>query len=101
MNCVEAKPIEVILLQPIQRIVNIKIAHRAAVRTIKIDRLSPWSTVSLRKKVWCIQAQVIAFRPEVVINHIEKYHQTFPMCRINQALQVFRLSIASSRRKGQ
>src|SRR5579872_73403 len=76
-NCVygiESQPVEVILLQPIQRIVNVEIAYRTAVRTIEVDRLSPWSFVPLGKELRRIQPKVIALRTEMVIDHIQKHH---------------------------
>src|SRR5256885_2891256 len=95
MNRVQTQSVEVILLQPVQRIVNEKIAYGPAARAVKIDRLSPRGAMTIGEELRRVKSQIIAFRPKVVVNHVQKHHQIFGMRRINQALQVFRTSITS------
>src|SRR3954469_14886116 len=93
MYRIKAQPIEVIFLQPIKCIVNVKLTNWTAIWTIEVDRLSPRCFVSLRKKIRRIQPKVIAFGPEVVVDHVQKHHHVFRVRRINEPLQIVGTSI--------
>src|SRR2546423_2248851 len=97
MTRVQPQSVKVILPQPVQRVVNEKTAYGPAARAVKIDRLSPRGAMTIGEELRRVNSQIIALRPKVVVNHVQKHHQIFGMRRINQTLQVFRSSITSRR----
>ena len=71
MYCVEPQTIEVVFLQPIERIMNEVITNGATIQAVKVDGLSPRSVVAIGKELWCIEREVVSFRPKVVVHNIE------------------------------
>src|ERR1700736_1776013 len=72
---IEAQPVEVIFVQPVQRIVDGIVANRAAFRTVKVNSVSPRSLVAIGKELGGVGPKVIPFRAEVVINDIQQNHE--------------------------
>src|SRR2546426_2264801 len=71
---VKTQAIEVILFQPVKRIVNEEIADGATTGTVEIDSIAPRRAMASGKKLGSVGAQVIPFGPEVVVHHIQKQH---------------------------
>src|SRR6266480_2657245 len=71
---VKTQAIEVILLEPVKRIVNKEIADNPASRTIKVDGIAPGGAMATSEKLWSVSAKVIPFRTKVVVDHIQKDH---------------------------
>src|ERR1700719_2017555 len=94
---VETQSIEVVLLEPVQRVVNEEIAHCPGARTVKVDRLSPRSAVTVGEELRCVETERVAFRAEVVIDNVKKNHQILRMGRIHKMLQLFRCSVTACR----
>src|SRR5581483_9638683 len=94
---IEAESVEVIFLQPVQRVVNEEIAHRPAAWAVEVDRFSPGRAMAIREKFRRIGTQIISFRPEVVIDHVQKDHKVLRMRSIYQMLQFFWPSVATCR----
>src|ERR1043166_10243340 len=93
MDCIEAEPIEMKFLEPIKRIVNKKVPDNSAVLAVKINSIAPRCAMPMSKKLWSIRVEIIPFRAEVVVDHIEQHHQTFTMSRLDQAFQIFRAAV--------
>ncbi len=84
MHRVEPQPVETIFAQPIQRIFDGEGAH---LRHPVIDRAAPGG-LRLREKARRISAEIISFGAEVVIDHVEKYHQPAQMCFVDQGFEI-------------
>src|SRR5258706_8825742 len=72
---VEPKPVETEFAQPIQRVLD---GESAYLPYPIIDRTAPGG-LRVRKEGGRIAAEIIAFRPEVIVDHVEKHHQPAQM----------------------
>src|SRR3981189_1109524 len=70
MNSVQSKSVDVKLLKPVQRILDEEVADFITVGAIKVQRRSPGRAITVRK-IGAVLAKAIAFRPEVVVNHVQ------------------------------
>src|ERR1700738_2713985 len=70
MNRVQPQRVEMKCLQPVERVLNKKSAHFVAARFVKIDGLSPGSSIPVGE-IRGVRTQVVAFRPEMVVDHVE------------------------------
>ena len=77
MHRIESQSIDMILFKPIERIFNKKVTHNIAANVIVIDCCTPGSVVFFGEKLLGIGVQIVAFWSEVVVNHIQKHHQSF------------------------
>src|SRR5688572_22409437 len=84
MDRVEPKSIKLKLLQPIQRVMDVKVPYRTTVGTIKIDRRAPRGCVSLRKEAPGVGPQIVAIRAKVVVDNIEEDAQISCMTGFNE-----------------
>src|ERR1700690_2737194 len=84
-----------VFAQPIERVVDEKIPHRTAFRAIEIDSIPPRSVVAIGKELRRIRIQVIALRPEVVVDNIEQDHDPAAMSILNEVLEIFRPAVAA------
>lgn len=97
MHGVEAQPVEAVVQQPHQGVVDEEVAHFAAA---EIDAVAPGRLLVVAEEVLGIAAQVVAVRPEVVVDHVEKDHQAQPVGGVDQVLEFFRASVGGFRRIG-
>ena len=81
MHRVETQPVEAVLHQPVEHIVGEEAAHLGSA---EIDRRSPRCVAILAKELRRVERQVIPVRPEVVVHHVEKDHQTVVVRSIDQ-----------------
>src|ERR1039457_6788348 len=95
VNRVQAKTVEMIFLQPVQRIMNKVITNRPAVRAIEIDRWPPRSRVAIGEKLRYIEPEIISFWPKVVVNHIKEHHQIFGVRPLDETFQIFGTAITA------
>src|ERR1700677_4355520 len=93
MNCIQAQSVEVILGQPIKRVLNKEIAHDATGRTIEIDPVSTRRAVPVGEELWRVGPQIISFRAKMVIDNIEQNHDAALMRTLNQLFQILRSSV--------
>src|ERR1700683_81673 len=75
MNRVQSDSVEMIFGQPMHRVMNEEVADSAALGSIEIDCVAPWSLVPAGKKLRRIRVQIISFRAEVVVDNIQQDHQ--------------------------
>src|SRR5579871_1830264 len=95
---IEAQGVDVIFLEPIHGVLAKKSSHFVAALTIEIDRLTPRSSVTIRKvRTVCIK--VVALRTEMVVDHIERYSEALSMRGIDETLQRCRPTVAALRRE--
>ena len=86
VHSVESKRVEVILLQPVERVLNKEPSYVVAVLSVVIDRVAPGSSVTICE-VRSVCAKVIALRTEMVVNDIERDRQTVNVGSIDETLQ--------------
>src|SRR6267143_6860749 len=71
MNSVQSKSVDVKLLKPVQRILDKEVADFITVGAIEVQSRSPRRAITVRKR-GAVLAEVIALRPEVVVNHVQR-----------------------------
>ena len=71
MNSVQSKSVDVKLLNPVQRILDEEVADFITVGAIEVQSRSPGRAITVRK-IWAVLGKVIALRPEVVVNHVQR-----------------------------
>src|SRR3954452_14793940 len=79
---IEAKPVEVELVEPIESIVYEKITHRPAAGSTKIDRRAPWRLMSVGEEIRRDRRQIIPLGAEVVVDDVEKHSEPARMARL-------------------
>ena len=85
---VEAQPVEMKFLEPVERVVDEEIAHRTRVWTVEIDRGAPVGMMPLGEERAGISVEVVAFRAEVVVNDVEQNHEPALMGGCDETFQV-------------
>src|SRR5215469_5528353 len=98
MSSIETQPVEMKLLEPIERVLNKKVAYFAALRSVEIDCSAPWRLVALAEEIRSDRRQIIALGAKMIIDDIEKYRQTPRVARLDKSLQRVRQTIL--RRRG-
>jgi len=71
MNSVQSKSVDVKLLKPVQRILDEEVADFITVGAIEVQSRSPGRAITVCK-IGAVLAKVIALRPEVVLNHVQR-----------------------------
>ena len=97
MDRVEPKTIEMIFLEPVERIVYEVITDRATFGAIEIDRLPPGSMVTISEELGRVKPKVISFGPEVVVYDVEKNHQVLRVGSVNEVLQFVGATVVGGR----
>src|SRR5579875_2011642 len=100
MYGIQAQRVDVKFRQPIERVLDKEAADFIALRSIKIDRRSPGSAVTIRK-IRAVFAQVVSFRAEVVINHVQRHRKFALMAGVDEPLQPRRPAITLLNGKGE
>src|SRR5712671_5898987 len=94
---IEAQPVEMELLQPIERIAYEEIAHWPVMRPGKIDRGAPWRLVAADKEIWSDCRQIITLGTEVVVDDVQKDCEAACVTRLDEALQLVRPTVCRRR----
>src|SRR4051794_5518260 len=92
MHCVQAQCIDVKLDLPVEGILDKKSANLVAVLSVKVESLSPRGFIGIRE-VRAELRQIISFRTEMVIDHVEDYSQTVQMAGVYQAFKPHRPTV--------
>src|SRR5579862_2133716 len=98
VNRIEPQDIDVELLEPGKRVLDKKVADRAAVGAVKVDGFTPRRAVTIAE-VGPELPEVISFRSEVVVDDIERDREPVRVRRIHKLLQCPRTSITILHRK--
>ena len=93
LHRIQPQAVEVILPNPVQRVLHYVAAHMFAARGVVVHRLSPRRFV-VRREVRTEVAQVIAFRAEMVVNHIENHRQPAAMRGIDESFECLGATVA-------
>jgi hypothetical protein len=94
---VEPQPVEVVFLQPIERIVEEEVAHHAAAFTIHIDPGAPWCRVAIGKEALGVGVKIVSGWAEVIVDHIEEHHEAQLVRPLDETLEILRAAIGCVR----
>ncbi len=97
VDSIEAQTVQVIVFEPVKRVGDKEIANRPAVPPVEIQRLAPRRGIALGKIAPKL-AEIIAFRAEMVVDHVQDNGQSAAMCGIDQTLQTGRPAVGILRR---
>ena len=95
---VEAEPVHVEFVDPVERVVDEEFAHRGDQR---VDGLAPGRMVPVGEGLRRNDVDVGAFRAEVIIDDVEQHHDAGGVGRVDQRLEVVRAAIGVGGRVGQ
>ncbi len=98
VNGIQTKPVEVKFFQPIQGIVNEKVAHRPTMRAREIEGRAPWRVMAPGEELGRDRVQIVTLRAEMIVDDVEKYREAAHVAGFDQPFQRFRTAIAGSRR---
>src|SRR6185437_10829267 len=88
MHGVEAQPIEMEFLKPVECVFDIEIADRPCLGTIEVDRGTPGRVMAIGDEIRRVEMEIIALGAEVVVDDVEKYRETPPVAGLDEALQI-------------
>src|SRR5207302_5140734 len=94
-------PVETVLLEPVERVVNEEVAHGAALLAVVVDGRAPRRVMRRVEELRSVGVKVVAFGPEMVVHDVQKNHQRTRMRRIDEALELVRRAITRVGRKWQ
>ena len=95
MHRIQAQAVEVVLMQPVERVMDEKLAHLATAAAIEIDRRAPGCVVPFGEERAGVEVEIIPLRPEVVIDHIQQDHQAARVRRLHQGFEVIGAPVAA------
>jgi hypothetical protein len=87
---VEAQAVEVILLEPVEGVVDEEIPHGARPGAAEVDRGAPWGPMGRVEELRRVDVQVVALGSEVVVDDVEQHHQPARVRRGDERLQRLR-----------
>ena len=94
MDGVEAEPVEVEFLDPVERIVNEEFTHLLDAR---VDGRAPWRVVPVGEGLRRNNMDVGAFRTEMIVDDVKQHHEAGRMGGGDEGLQVLRAAIGIGR----
>ena len=89
---VEPQAVEVVVAQPVTRVVEQEPADRSAVGSVEVDGVTPWRLMSVGR-VRTEPVQVVTARSEVVVHDIEQHADPSRVRRIDETLEPVRSAI--------
>src|SRR5437763_3269401 len=101
MHRVQPEPIELVLLEPVERVVNEEIAHWPTLRAIEVDRRPPRRVMTFRKESRRVEVQIVSARSEVIVDDVQEHHELPLMGLVDETLEVVRCTIGAMGRKGE
>ena len=96
---VEAQPVEMEFLEPIERVVHHEVAHRTARVAVEIDRRAPRRVMPLGEEVAGDDVQVITLRSEMVVDDVEQDREAARVAGLDQRLQVLGAAVGGGGRE--
>jgi hypothetical protein len=70
MDGVDSKTIDMIFRHPVKGIINDEVSDLIALRTIEVDRRTPWGLIAVGK-IGSIIGKVVPLRPQMVVDYIQ------------------------------
>jgi hypothetical protein len=91
---IEPEPVDVVLGDPMERVVDHEAPNLVAVRAVVVDRRTPGSLVRVRE-VRPITAEIVPFRTDVVVDDVEDHRQVALVRGIHQAPKLLRPAVGA------
>jgi hypothetical protein len=85
MHGIQAQAVDAVFLQPVQCILAEELGHFGAA---EIDGRAPQGLAVMPEEIRRIAVQVVAVRPEVVVDHIQEHHHAQAVGGIDQCLEL-------------
>src|SRR6185437_14382170 len=92
MRRVEPQPVNVVVLQPHQRVVAEEPANLVASALVEVHRRTPWRVKPLRQ-VRSELVGIVPHRTEVVVDDIENHREVLRMACVDKALESIRSAV--------
>ena len=96
---VEPQAVEMKLVDPVAGIADEELAHRRRVVAVEVEGVAPFVVVALGEVRRREGAQVVADRPEVVVDHVEDDRNPRGVRRVDEPAEVVRTAVEMRRRK--
>ena len=98
---VEPEAVQVVLLDPVERVVAEERADDLAPRPVEVHGGAPRRLVSRAGERGRVGAEVVALGTEVVVDHVEEDGEVARVARLDQRLQLLGAAVAAVRRERQ
>ena len=99
IRSVQAKAVDVVLVQPVERVIDEEAAHPAAIRAVEVDRVAPGGLVAAGEVVGRVPAQVVAVRPQMVVDDVQDDAEAAGVRGVHQATQRLRAAVDAAGRE--
>ncbi len=86
VNGIQTQGVDVVLLEPLQAVLNEEFPHAVAACLVEVDRVPPGRVVMARE-IRPETRQIVSFRPQMVVYHVENDGQAAFVASIDQALE--------------
>ena len=96
---IQAEPVDVILANPVLDVGQHQLADRRGLRSIEVERLTPFVAVAVGEVLARKASQVVAIGPEVVVDHIEQDSKTMAVGLVHELPQIVRAAVQACRRE--
>jgi hypothetical protein len=96
LHGVEPQAVEMILFEPVERVVDEEVAHRTAG---EVDADAPWRVMALGEEVRRGRPEIVPLGAEVIVDDVEEHHQPARMRGRDQGLELVRRTVARFRRE--
>ncbi len=100
VNGVEAQPVEVVFLQPVERVVNGEGAQERRVSAVVVEAGAPGGLVALGEDR-AEEREVIPLGTEVIVDDVEQHLDPVAVRRVHEQLQVLRPAVGGVGGEGQ
>jgi hypothetical protein len=90
---VQAKPVQMVLVNPVLRVLDQELPNRPAAFTVEVHRGAPGCPVGLREIPPAELAQVGPVRAQVVVDHVEQHRETERVGPVHEVTEVVRAPV--------
>ena len=94
---VEPKPVQVILGDPVDRVVHDVATDLVAVRSVEVEPVPPRRLIAVRE-IRTQLGEVVPLRAEMVVHHVEQHGEARTVCGVDQALEAVRPAVGALHR---
>ena len=98
MHGVQAQAVQVELVEPVERVVHDEGPRDLAARRVEVEGVAPRSLAVAAEERRGVPRKIVALRPEVVVDHVEKDGEPSGVTGLDERLEILRLSVR--RRRG-
>src|SRR5271168_4747142 len=88
-----------VFVDPIPGIGEEEFADWSGIRTVEIDRFTPFVCVAVGKIIGRKALQIISVRPDVIVDNVQDHGDPEPMCPVDETAEVARAAVEARWRK--